>query len=178
MNQAGRVKGLQFGVVNLSDTLDGLAFGLVNISKSGGVHPIVWGSVESDLNLGLKFAPNDYWYSILSYGRDNQGDEGEKVQSIGFYLGFHLPVPIVPGLYAELDRGTKSIMSGDDFAIMTEENFSFAIETRAVLGIRLSGIVSLFAGVAYTQTGDNIKWFGGGETDMNPLFGIQLASLY
>ena len=157
-------------MVNLSDTLDGIALGLVNISKSGGVHPIVWGVGALDLNLGLKFVPNDYWYSILSYGRDNEGDKGENVQSIGFYLGFHLPVPIVPGLYAELDRGTKSIMNGD--------NFSTAIETRAVLGIRIFGIASLFAGVAYTQTGDNIKWFSGGETAINPLFGIQLASLY
>ena len=178
VNRAGRVKGLQVGVVNLSDTLDGIALGLVNISKSGGVHPIVWGGGELDLNLGLKFAPNDYWYSILSYGRENEGDKGEKVQYTGFYLGFHLPVPIVPGLYAELDRGTKSIISVDDFSEMTENDFSTALETRAVLGIRLYGIVSLFAGVAYKQTGDNIKWFGWGETNMNPLFGLQLASLY
>ena len=178
VNRAGRVKGVQVGVVNLSDTLDGIAFGLVNISKSGGVHPVIWSTDELSLNLGIQFAPNEYWYSILSYGRGNNGDEGVLAQSLGYYLGVHLPVPIISGLYAELDRGTKSIFTGDDFSNITEDNFSNSIETRAVLGIRIFGIASLFAGVAYTQTGDNIKWFSGGETAINPLFGIQLASLY
>ena len=176
VNNAGQVKGMQIGLVNRSKKLDGIAIGLVNISETGSVHGTAWSGGAMDLNAGLKFAPNHYWYTILSLGRGSNfaDNEDEDETSFGYYMGFRLPVPIVPSLFAELDIGNNSIFAGDLFDDSEwEDKASMAFETRASLVFRIHKRLSFVAGVVQTRIGDDFSQFSENETEYSQFFGIQ-----
>jgi len=174
VNVADQVNGIQIGLVNLSDKLDGIAIGLVNISKAGSIHAIGWSGGAMNLNAGIKFAPNDYWYTVLSLGREGEFADDKDKTSIGYYMGFHIPIPLAQKFYTELDIGSNSVFNGDLFDDRDfEDKVSRALETRASLGFRLHRRLSLFAGLVHTRTGKNIDWFSGGKTETSPFFGIQ-----
>jgi hypothetical protein len=170
VNSGGRVHGVQIGLVNLSDELDGIAIGLVNISKAGSVHGIGWGGGASDISAGIKFAPNHYWYTIISAGRGNDYDENGA--SIGFYAGIH--IPLVSKLYTELDIGTISMLNGDVFDDREfEDKAANALESRLSVGFRLAERISIFVGIVHTRIGEENDWLNEGKTDTSPFFGIQ-----
>ena len=172
VNRADHVNGLQIGLVNLSEKLDGIAIGLVNISKAGSIHGVGWSGGAMEMNAGIKFAPNDYWYTILSLSRGGDFTDDEDETSMGYYMGFRFP--LLPMFFAELDMGGNSIFMGDLLDDHEwEDKVSRALETRASLVFRLHKRLSLFAGVVQTRTGDDIDQFTGGETDTSPFFGIQ-----
>lgn len=174
VNKAGQVNGLQIGLVNLSDELNGLAIGLVNISKAGSVHGIAWSGGAMKMNAGIKFAPNDYWYNILSLGRGGEFDEKNDTTAIGYYLGFRLPVPILPALFVELDIGSNSIFAGDLLDDREwEDKVSMVLETRVSLVFRLHKRLSFIVGEVQTRTGNDIDWFNRGKTENSQFFGIQ-----
>ncbi|MEE9166815.1 MAG: hypothetical protein V3U24_05055 [Candidatus Neomarinimicrobiota bacterium] len=173
VNSADQVNGIQIGLVNLSGELNGLAIGLVNISKAGSVHGVGWSGGAMEMNAGIKFAPNDYWYTIMSLGRGSNFADDEDETSIGYYMGFRFSLP-APSFFAELDIGSNSIYSGDLFDDRDwEDKVSRALETRASLVFRLHNRLSLFAGIVQTRTGDDMGQFTGWETDTSPFFGIQ-----
>ncbi len=172
VNNAGVVHGVQIGLVNLSDELDGIALGLVNISKAGQTLGIAWSGGANAINAGVKFAPNDYWYTILSLGRENDFDE--EGTSLGFYAGVR--ISLMTRVYAELDLGSVSLMNDnmfDEDEDDLDDEVTNALESRASLGFRLTERVSFFAGVVHSRTGDNIDWSSGGETETGLFFGLQ-----
>ena len=114
VNSADQVNGIQIGLVNLSGELNGIAIGPVNISKAGSVQGVGWSGGAMEMNAGIKFAPNDYWYTILSLGRGGDFTDDEDETSIGYYMGFRFPL-LVPSFFAELDIGGNSVLSGDLF---------------------------------------------------------------
>ncbi len=182
VNNAGRVDGIQVGLVNLSGELNGLAIGLVNISKAGSVHGVAWSGGAMDMNAGIKFAPNNYWYTILSLGRggdfndeNSNGNGAEDNTSIGYHMGFRIPMPLVSSLFAELDIGSNAIFTGDLLDDREWENkVSSALDARASLVFRLHKRLSIIAGIVQTRTGDDISQFSGGKTEKTPFFGIQI----
>ena len=173
VNSADQVNGIQIGLVNLSGELNGIAIGPVNISKAGSVHGVGWSGGAMEMNAGIKFAPNNYWYTILSLGRGGDFTDDKDDTSIGYYMGFRFPL-LGPSFFAELDIGGNSVFIGDLFDDRDwEDKVSRALETRASLVFQLNKRLSLFAGLAHTRTGDDISRFTGGKTDTSPFLGIQ-----
>ncbi len=64
VNVAKKVRGVQLGLINVSDE-GAVPIGLFNVSNDGGIHPMVWSSWRSYLNVGVKFATR-HVYSILN----------------------------------------------------------------------------------------------------------------
>ena len=149
-----------------------------DISKVGSVHGIAWSGGAMEMNAGLKIAPNHYWYTILSLGRGGDFAEDAEETAIGYYMGFRLPVPIVPSLFAELDIGSNSIFAGDLLDDREwEDKVSMALETRASLVFRLHKRLSFIVGVVQTRTGDDIDWFSEGKTESSQFIGIQFSTV-
>ncbi len=83
-NKATKVKGIQVGIVNITDTSEGYAIGLVNIVHNGYHKLSVSASEIQDLNLSYK-SGNSRLYSILSGGM--QLNFAQKAFSAGYGLG-------------------------------------------------------------------------------------------
>ncbi|APR76598.1 Hypothetical protein A7982_01945 [Minicystis rosea] len=64
VNIAKRVTGVQIGLVNVLDDGDAVPLGLVSVSRTGGVHPVVWGSNTTFGNIGIKLATR-YTYTVF-----------------------------------------------------------------------------------------------------------------
>ncbi len=71
VNVAKKVRGVQVGFVNVSDE-GAVPIGLFNVSNDGGIHPMVWSSWRSYLNVGVKFATR-YVYSVVNVSLDYFG---------------------------------------------------------------------------------------------------------
>jgi hypothetical protein len=98
VNIGKRVRGVQVGLINIADEIDGVPIGLVSVSRSGGVHPLVWGSNTTYANLGVKFATR-YTYTMLSGAMHHDGDHA--LYGGGFTLGGS--IPIAKRISSELD---------------------------------------------------------------------------
>jgi hypothetical protein len=119
VNVGKKVTGAMIGIVNVADEVDGIPIGIVSITRSGGVHPIVWGGSASSLGGGFKFA-TDYTYTIIAaqyavVGRADYAATGGR-EAIhldrrefvggGFYLGGH--VRIKPA-FVDFDLGFSAL---------------------------------------------------------------------
>lgn len=70
-NYARRLKGLQVGIVNITDTTDGFSIGLVNIARKGYKKVSVFATDELPYNIAWK-SGNKTIYSILTGGINNE----------------------------------------------------------------------------------------------------------
>ena len=171
INEAGRVRGVQIGVINRSKKLDGIALGLINLSQSGKVHLISWGSSESDYQVGVKFAPNDYWYTILTMGQLQDPFGSSQLTSFESHLGFHLP--LMAKFFTEIDLGTgntapRTLVDWDS------DEYHQMVEARIALGLRITPRLSLVGGVSSRRTYDGHDFWDHGKDEVKPFLGIQL----
>lgn len=147
LNIAKQVKGLQLGLVNIADDIKGVPIGLVSVTKSGGVHPMFWFSLQSPLNLAIKFATR-YTYSavVVSVGRDL----GKNQIGPGYLLGAHIPAG---RLYFETDIGANYLFGGDVCCVSSDVGFAddrVLARWRALLGLQLLDRLALFVGAGST----------------------------
>ena len=172
VNEAGYVKGAQIGLVNISDKLDGIAIGLVNISKSGSVHGLIWGGGTMNTNVGVKFAPNHYWFTAIGIGHGSKLIEEDTNFSVGGFMGFR--IPIYSKIYAEFDLGNYSIVSeskDDDWK--WEEDAYFAVEARASILFEIHKRITLQAGFANINIFNDYNYSDNWKKDNKPFIGIQ-----
>jgi len=84
-NYAKKLKGVQFGVINIADTSDGYSIGLINIVLKG-YHKLTLSTNEVvEANVAFKTGSRRL-YSILSVGM-NPRDKEEKLYTFGYGLG-------------------------------------------------------------------------------------------
>ncbi len=174
VNNAGHVKGIQIGLVNRSKKLDGIAIGLVNVSEEGSVHAIGWAGGAVDYQAGLKFAPNDYWYTILTFGDiQNDGDLGDN-HTFQSYMG--LQYPVMSKVYVAADIGTGIALPYNVEQWENEEDIWGIFEARVSVGYKIFDRLTVFGGVSqsYYGHGDDEKFDDFEEIERTrPFFGIQ-----
>ncbi|PIF29696.1 carboxypeptidase-like protein [Flavobacterium sp. 9] len=84
-NYAKELKGVQIGLINVTDSESGYSFGLLNFKKNGYKKISITSNEISDLNLAIKTGDNKL-YTILMAGRSERSNE-EKLTSFGIGLG-------------------------------------------------------------------------------------------
>ena len=89
-NYAKELNGVQFGLVNITDSPSGYSFGLLNFKKSGYKKISITSNEISDINLAVKTGDHKM-YTILMAGRSDRNDE-EKLFSFGIGLGKNIPL--------------------------------------------------------------------------------------
>src|SRR4030095_7477835 len=89
-NYAKRLKGIQFALINITDTSEGYSIGLVNVVLKG-YHKLAFYATEvTNINAAFKTGSRSF-YSILQAGA-NAGKEGEKIYTFGYGLGSELDI--------------------------------------------------------------------------------------
>lgn len=170
-NKAKHVRGVQIGLINQSEKLDGIALGLVNLSESGRVHLVSWGSTIDDFQVGVKFAPNDYWYTTLTAGQSVNSLDQDKLRSFQSHLGFH--IPLVAKFYTEIDLGTGNSIPNSWDSWDTYES-RHILEARLAIGLRITPYLSVVAGVSEKRISDDQDWWSGSSQETKTFFGVQL----
>ncbi|KRD12728.1 hypothetical protein ASE21_02135 [Flavobacterium sp. Root901] len=89
-NYAKELDGVQFGLVNITDSPSGYSFGLLNFKKGGYKKISITSNEISDVNLSVKTGDHKM-YTILMAGRSERNDE-EKLFSFGIGLGKNIPL--------------------------------------------------------------------------------------
>jgi hypothetical protein len=90
VNVARNVRGMQLGLVNIADDVEeGLPIGIVSVTKSGGVHPVLWTSSASYVNVGIKFATR---YTFTQFSGSATDEAGIRMYGPGLALGFRVPM--------------------------------------------------------------------------------------
>lgn len=164
INVAKNVGGLMFGVVNVADDVDGVPIGLISVTKTGGVHPVVWGSTTTMGNVGLKFATK-YTYTMVaaqatyvpsaryepSGSRPALNLPGRDFFGGGFYIGGHVPLGRA---FVDFDLGISGMVSSLSTPILRADGTTHSThEVLPSTGLRVMGgyallnHLSLFAGV-------------------------------
>ena len=171
VNNAKHVKGVQIGLINRSEKLDGIAIGLVNLSKSGSIHLVSWGSLNEDYQIGVKFAPNDYWYTTLTMGQQALPSGQNRLSSFESHMGFH--VPLAAKFYAEIDLGSGNTIP-DKFWSWESGESQHILETRLGIGVQITPRFSVVAGFSDKRTFDDLDTWNGSTQEIKPFFGIQI----
>lgn len=89
-NYAKELDGVQFGLVNITDSPSGYSFGLLNFKKGGYKKISITSNEISDVNISVKTGDHKM-YTILMAGRSERNDE-EKLFSFGIGLGKSIPL--------------------------------------------------------------------------------------
>lgn len=170
VNIAENVKGIQIGLVNRSKKLDGIAIGLVNLSEEGNVYGIGWAGGSCDYSAGIKFAPNDYWYTIISIGDIQDSDEMGNMHVLESRMGLHYQLfgPIY--IEGDLGSGTALPYNIDDWE--DSDNIWGIFDARAALGVKIGKRFSVFGGLSTSYKGHGKKW-ADDFTETKPFIGIQ-----
>ena len=171
VNNADHVKGVQIGLINRSKKLDGIAIGLINLSESGNVYGVGWAGGASDYQAGIKFAPNDYWYTIISGGRMNGSAGKPDRHVIQSHMGIHYPFTSKFYIEADISSGAAMPMNFDNWD--DEDNFDHIAEGRIAVGYKIGSRISIFGGISSYSIGDEDDFFAGGSSETKPFIGIQ-----
>ncbi len=108
-NYAKKLKGIQFGIINIADTSDGYSIGLVNVILKGYHKLSLYSTEVTNANLAFKTGSRRF-YSILQAGT-NAGKQGGKVFSFGYGLGTEMR--IAKWLSANPELGSQYVYLGN-----------------------------------------------------------------
>ena len=141
LNVGGTVKGVQLGLVNVADDVEGVPIGLVSVTKTGGIHPLAWGSNTSLANVGVKFATR-YTYTMVSGAAHPDGSAW--LYGPGFTVGAHVPIA---RFYFETDIGLTWLFNGTIHEKDAMAGDIALTKLRVVGGYTILDHLSAFAGV-------------------------------
>jgi hypothetical protein len=151
VNVGKRVHGVQLGLLNIADDVDGVPIGLISVSRAGGVHPMVWSSDTTFVNVGVKFATR-YTYTMLSGAAHTVNDYG--LYGGGLTIGGTVPLGRRVG--ADLDVQALHLFANtaccrDRFtgAVARRDDQSLG-KVRAALRVQWLEHLSFFAGIGVT----------------------------
>lgn len=148
INVGAKVKGLQLGLINVADDVEGAPIGLVSVTRSGGVHPMVWGGSASYGNVALKFATR-YTYTFLSVALHRENDATQAGPGLG--IGFSVPV-IKDHLFFEPDISGQHLFADTQccvtgfFGARERKKDQSQFKVRAALRYQVVKHFSVFAG--------------------------------
>ncbi|MBN2281249.1 MAG: hypothetical protein JXQ65_11780 [Candidatus Marinimicrobia bacterium] len=172
INNAGHVRGVQVGLINRSKKLDGIALGLINISDEGRVHPTAWAGGASDYQAGLKFAPNNYWYSVLSVGDIQDSEKLGNCHTIHSYVGLQYSMTKRFWIAGDIGSGIALPYNLDKWE--DKESIWGIFESRISAGFQIFERLSIYGGISHSYLGhdDNHEEYDEFEKS-RPFFGIQ-----
>ncbi|MEI6945786.1 STN and carboxypeptidase regulatory-like domain-containing protein [Paraflavisolibacter sp. H34] len=143
-NYAKRLKGVQIGLINLSDSSDGYSIGLINVVLHG-YHKLALSANEvTPFHLGFKTG-NRRLYSILQGGLNRK--EGEKAYTFGYGLGTELGLARWLSLNPEIS-GNYLYLGAWDYANILGKG---ALN----LNLKFGKYVSLFGGPVFNALYSN-----------------------
>jgi hypothetical protein len=148
INVGAKVKGLQLGLINVADDVEGAPIGLVSVTRSGGVHPMVWGGSASYGNVALKFATR-YTYTFLSVALHRENDATQVGPGLG--IGFSIPV-VKDRLFFEPDISAQHLFADTQccvtgfFGARERKKDQSQFKLRAALRYQAAKHFSVFAG--------------------------------
>jgi hypothetical protein len=138
-NYAKKLKGVQIGLINISDSSSGFSIGLINFVVKG-YHKIAFSTNESmNMNLALK-GGNSKLYSILLASMNSR--QNEKAYSYGYGLGTEINFGKWFSLNPELTAQHVYLGSFDYGNIMGKMHLQF--------NLRPGKYFTLFAGPSFT----------------------------
>lgn len=161
LNVAKQVKGLTLGLVNVADDIEGVPVGLISVTKTGGIHPVVWGSTAAYANVGVKFATKHTYTMVAGhYVNDRGGSFGGMPPIVtdardfvggGYFVGGRIPFERA---YVEIDVGASGLVSTtraeQRLSDGNTRRYTQVIaepRLRLIAGYRFEDHLSLFAGI-------------------------------
>jgi hypothetical protein len=148
INIGAKVSGLQLGLVNIADDVDGVPLGLVSVTRSGGVHPMLWGSTASLGNVAVKFATR-YTYTFLSFAIHRKDEHTQLGPGLG--IGFSVPI-VDKRFYFEPDLSAQHLFGDTEccekqvFGAIERRRDQSQFKVRAALRVQAAKHLSFFAG--------------------------------
>ena len=166
VNVARKVDGVMLGLVNVADDIDGVPIGVVSVTRTGGVHPVVWGGTDTYANVGLKFATKHTYTMVAAHytalGEINTTTDGGRAIHAdahdafggGFFVGGHIPIE---SAFVDIDLGFsslgsphRSIQTMTDGSLHGYHEVDLESRLRALVGYSFAPHASLFFGVGGT----------------------------
>ena len=139
-NYAKRLKGIQFAIINITDTSEGYSIGLVNVVLKGYHKLAIYATEVTNANVAFKTGSRNF-YSILQAGA-NAGKEGEKVYTFGYGLGTEIDIARWISVNPELGSQYVYLGSWDYMNLLNKLHLQ--------LNIKFSKRFSIFGGPSFT----------------------------
>jgi hypothetical protein len=140
-NYAGKLRGMQIGLVNIADSSDGYSIGLVNIVFKG-YHKLAISTNEVlDVNAAFKTG-NSKLYSILLTGYRKRKNDSTKIFSFGYGLGHEFALGKKFTINPEFTTQYLYLGSWKYSNMMGKAHLQF--------NVKLGKYISLFAGPSFT----------------------------
>jgi hypothetical protein len=172
VNIGARISGVKIGVINIADDINGVPIGIINYSKKGNIHAVVWGSNIILTNVGVKFAVNDYFYSILCGGYNNRSKNVSKSLAVGYFMGLHFPLD--ERIYLDTDIGGYTVDNDKFFTSEEGIKNQNMLQARLLLGYKFSEGIAIFAGIGGNYTVESKQKFKDGKNETMFMVGLQL----
>jgi len=158
VNVARHVRGASIGLVNVADDIEGIPLAPISVTRSGGVHPVLWGGTSGLGNVGLKFATRQTY--TLFFGSYHEAFDEEFVGG-GLALGGR--IQLGGAFHADVDAtGTYLIAPGlseDDESGAQYHEQLVQPRVRLLLGIRAAKHFGVFVGgAAVGQIRSELDW--------------------
>ncbi|RYY58315.1 MAG: hypothetical protein EOO05_16825 [Chitinophagaceae bacterium] len=142
LNYAKKNRGVQIGLINISDTSDGYSIGLINIVLKG-YHKLALSTNEVlNTNLAYKTGSRKF-YSILQGGMNLGDDKNDKAYSFGYGLGTEARVTRWMSLNPELTCQYMYLGSWDYTNLLSKLHLNLNIQP--FKGFRIFGGPSIAA---------------------------------
>ncbi|WP_143773999.1 STN domain-containing protein [Niastella vici] len=146
-NYAKKLRGVQIGLINVSDTSAGYSIGLVNIVFKG-IHKLMFSTNEViDYNVAFKTG-NKKLYSILLGGYSERKDTA-SFYTFGYGLGHEFSIGKMFSINPEFTTQTLHQGNWDNTNIMNKLHLQF--------NLKLGKFVTLFAGPSFTMYFSDVK---------------------
>jgi len=157
-NYAKRLKGIQFALINVTDTSEGYSIGLVNVVLKG-YHKLAFYATEvTNFNAAFKTGSRNF-YSILQAGM-NAKDE-EKAYTFGYGLGTEKPITKWLSINPELGTQYVYLGSWDYWNLLNKLHLQF--------NLKLAKRFALFGGPSFTvYYSDQTTAFDGYKYELVP----------
>ncbi len=138
-NYAKRLKGVQFALINVTDTSEGYSIGLINVVLKGYHKLAIYATEVTNFNAAFKTGSKNF-YSILQAGMNAK--DNEKAYSFGYGLGTERPVTKWLSINPELGSQYVYLGSWDYWNLLNKLHLQF--------NIKLAKRFALFGGPSFT----------------------------
>lgn len=140
INYAKRLKGVQFGLINVVDSSDGFSIGLINIVLKGYHKLSITSNDVTDLNAAFKTG-NAKFYSILQAGM--RSNDLEKLFAFGYGLGSELSLNKKKTLFFNPEIISQYLYAG------TWDYINLLNRAQLNLNIKITKFLYVFGGPAF-----------------------------
>jgi hypothetical protein len=141
INVHRRVKGLQFGIVNVAEEVDA-AIGVISIAKNGRVQPLLWTSTDGSAHLAIKSIAG-YVFTQIGGGINLSTEQISYDGGMGAHLRLGKSFFLEPGVHYSALLDTADASGGPD-----EQQLHYV----AQLGLRVGNKLDLLLAVGARHT--------------------------